>query len=58
MNRLQGEGEFEKASIIKYKIIPNLEKNLEIANKKLKSKANFLVKEIVNDEEIANIVSR
>ena len=58
MNRLQGEGEFEKASIIKYKIIPNLEKNLEIANKKLKSKANFLVKEIVDDEEIANIVSR
>ena len=58
MSRLQGEGQFEKASIIKYKDIPKIEKALKIANQNVQKKSTFLVKEEVGSSEIANIVSR
>lgn len=56
--RYQVEGEFEKASILLYKDIPELEKKLKTAEAKAKDRDSALVKENVTENEIADIVSK
>lgn len=56
--RYQIEGEYEKASILLYKDIPELEKKLKEAEKKAKDRDSSLVKENVTENEIADIVSK
>ena len=51
-------GDFERASVLKYGELPKLEKELEEKNKKLNSIENRLLKEEVTEEEIATIVSK
>lgn len=52
------EGEYEKASILLYKEIPELEKNLKSMEKDAKKNEKTLVKENVTENEIADIVSK
>lgn len=52
------EGEYEKASILLYKDIPELEKKLKAIETKAKEKESALVKENVTENEIADIVSK
>lgn len=52
------EGEYEKASILLYKDIPELEKKLKAIETKAKDKESSLVKENVTENEIADIVSK
>lgn len=49
-------GEFEKASTLQYKTIPELEKQIEVLT--TSTKANKLLKETVTENEIAAVVSR
>lgn len=56
--RYQSEGEFEKASVLLYKEIPELEKKLEAAEKIAKSRQGSLIKEDVTESEIANVVAK
>ncbi len=56
--RFQSEGEFEKASVLLYKDIPELEKKLEKAEKQAKERENSLIKEDVTETEIASIVAK
>ena len=51
-------GDFEKASELKYGELPRLQKELEEKNKELNSIENRLLKEEVTEEEIAAIVSK
>ena len=51
------KGEYEKAGELKYKIIPALDKRLEALEVK-NSKGESLISEIVDEEEIAKIISR
>ncbi|AWX42677.1 ATPase [Metamycoplasma cloacale] len=55
---MQNEGKYEQASKIKYFLIPELEKNLTEYEVKLNSRKNRLIKETVDAEEVANIVSK
>ncbi len=52
------EGEYEKASIILYKDIPELEKKIKTAEAAAKERTTSLVKENVTENEIADVVSR
>ena len=52
------EGNLEKAAELSYGKLPNLKKQLEIEEEKVKSEDLSLVHENVNEEEIAKIVSR
>ena len=54
----QREGNLEKAAELSYGKLPNLKKQLEIEEEKVKSEDLSLVHENVNEEEIAKIVSR
>ncbi|WP_022670341.1 ATP-dependent chaperone ClpB [Hippea alviniae] len=51
-------GDFEKASELKYGKLPTLQKELEEKQKELNSIENRLLKEEVTEEEVAAIVSR
>ncbi|WP_025270376.1 ATP-dependent chaperone ClpB [Hippea sp. KM1] len=51
-------GDFEKASVLKYGELPKLQKELEEKQKELNSIENRLLKEEVTEEEVAAIVSR
>ena len=51
-------GDFEKASVLKYGELPKLQNELEEKNKELNSIENRLLKEEVTEEEIAAIVSK
>ncbi|WP_035586931.1 ATP-dependent chaperone ClpB [Hippea jasoniae] len=51
-------GDFEKASELKYGELPRLTKELEEKNKQLNSIENRLLKEEVTEEEVAAIVSK
>lgn len=60
-NRAEREGDFSKAAEIRYGRIPELEKELETINKQMtemQEKGNLLVKEEVDAEDIAAIVSK
>ncbi len=52
------DGDFERASELKYGELPKLQKELEEKNKELNSIENRLLKEEVTEEEIAAIVSK
>lgn len=56
--RYQIEGEFEKASVLLYKDIPDLEAKLEQAEKQAKERQNSLIKEDVTETEIASVVAK
>ncbi len=51
-------GDFEKASILKYGELPKLTKELEEKNKQLNSLDERLLTQEITEEEVANIVSR
>lgn len=54
----QREGNLEKAAELSYSKLPELKKQLELEEEKVKKEERSLVHENVNDEEIAKIVSR
>ncbi len=54
----QREGDYEKAAELSYGKLPELKKQLEIEEDKVKSKELSLVHESVSEEEIGKIVSR
>ena len=56
--RYQNEGQYEKASVLLYKEIPDLEAKIEKIINKNKDKTSSLVKETVTEDDIANIVSK
>ncbi|CAM9120638.1 ATP-dependent Clp protease ATP-binding subunit [Mycoplasma marinum] len=58
LNRFRVEGKFEKASEIMYSRIPELKQKLEEAKAGNKSNSNTLIKEVVTESEIAQIVSK
>ncbi len=51
-------GDFEKASVLKYGDLPKLMQELEEKNKKLNAIENRLLKEEVTEEEVAAVVSK
>ena len=55
---LQSEGNYIEASKIMYVLIPELQKKLKFYENKINNKKNRLIKELVDAEEIANIVSK
>ena len=59
-SRFEREGDYEKVSEIRYKTIPDLEKKLEDQNKTLSTlqATNSMLKEVVDDEDIAHIISK
>jgi len=60
-NRAEREGDFSKAAEIRYGKIPEVEKDLDSMNAKMlemQEKGNLLVKEEVDAEDIAAIVSK
>jgi CLP-like protein (fragment) len=54
---LQSEGKYVEASKIKYVLIPELQKTLKSLEEKI-DKGNRMVKEIVDAEQVASIVSK
>lgn len=54
----QRDGNLEKAAELSYGKLPDLKKQLELEEEKVKKEERSLVHENVNDEEIAKIVSR
>lgn len=54
----QNESNYEKASELLYKGIPELEKEIENLEKNSKNSSNTLVKDTVSENEIAEIVSK
>lgn len=50
------EGDYQKASVLQYKDIPDLEE--ELRKIQAQTKDNRLLKETVTEEEIANVISR
>ncbi|ENY53670.1 ATP-dependent Clp protease ATP-binding subunit [Metamycoplasma alkalescens] len=55
---LQSEGNYLEASKIMYVLIPQLEESQKEIENKLNSLKNRLIKETIDEEEIANIVSK
>ncbi|AWX69659.1 ATP-dependent Clp protease ATP-binding subunit [[Mycoplasma] anseris] len=55
---MQNEGNYEQASKIKYILIPELEKTLLEYEQKLASRKDCLIKDTVDAEEVAQIVSK
>ena len=55
---LKRNGDYEKAGAILYGKLPNLQKELEAAEEKVKEEGHDLVHENVTDDEIAKIVSK
>ena len=58
VDRLQSEGEFEKASKILYVIIPSLKKDIEKCEKEQQAKNNNLVRDSVTANEISEVISK
>lgn len=54
----QNESNFEKASELLYKRIPDLQKEIEFLEKESKKTDDFLVRDSVGENEIAEIVSK
>ncbi|PZV99239.1 ATP-dependent Clp protease ATP-binding subunit [Metamycoplasma auris] len=55
---LQSEGKYLEASKIMYVLIPQLEESKKIIENKLSGLENRLIKETIDEEEVANIVSK
>ncbi len=58
MQRAEREGNLEKASRLKYGILPSLRKQVEDASSSAEHAGNRLLKEEVDEEDVAQIVSR
>ncbi len=59
MQKAEREYDYNKAAELKYGVIPNLKKQLEEAEAKAQEKGeNTLLRDKVNEEEIAKIISR
>ncbi len=58
ISRAERDAQFEKAAELKYGKLPALEKEISSLEEKLKSKDNSLLKEKVDAEDIAEIVSK
>ncbi len=58
VDRLQSEGEFEKASKILYVTIPSLKKDIEKCEKEQQVKNNNLVRDSVTANEISEVISK
>gem|GEM_PF-1616531 len=62
MNRklplLQSEGKYVEASKIMYVLVPELIKTRDELEQKIQSRKNRLIKEVVDAEEVADIVSK
>ncbi len=58
IEKAERNGDFEKASELKYGRMPKLSNELEEKNKELNSLENRLLKEEVTEEEIATVVSK
>jgi ATP-dependent Clp protease ATP-binding subunit ClpB len=56
--RYQLDGEYAKASEILYQKIPALQQKLTTKNKLLKESGNSLIRDTVNQDEIAEIISK
>lgn len=58
--RFEREGDYAKVSEIRYKTIPDIEKELEKKNQELSEiqSKNSMLKEAVTDEDIAHIISK
>lgn len=56
--RAQREGDLEKAARLQYGEIPELQKRIEILEKKIKEKGESLLREEVTEEDIAKVVGR
>ncbi len=56
--RLYYNGDYDKASQIKYVTIPELEKKIKLANEEDVESGNTMLKRVVDEEEITTIVSR
>ncbi|MGX9395917.1 ATP-dependent Clp protease ATP-binding subunit [Mycoplasma sp. 3341] len=57
-NVLQGNGDYVEASKILYVQIPEINKKLQEAENYIKNEKNRLLKEVVDEEEVAEIVSK
>ena len=55
---LQSEGKYVEASKIMYVLIPELQKTLKFYENKINNKKHRLIKELVDAEEVATMVSR
>ncbi|WP_373437029.1 ATP-dependent Clp protease ATP-binding subunit [Metamycoplasma equirhinis] len=55
---LQGEGKYIEASKIMYALLPELSKKRDELEKKIQSRKNRLIKDSVDAEEVADIVSK
>ena len=58
MQRAEREGNLEKASQLKYGVIPGLQRQLEEASRPVSPEQGRLLKEEVDEEDVAQIVSR
>jgi ATP-dependent Clp protease ATP-binding subunit ClpB len=58
LNLLLSQGEYEKACEIQYKAIPEEEKHIKELENKIANNPNKLLSEVVDEEEVAEIVSR
>ena len=58
MLRAEREGNLEKASQLKYGVLPGLQKQVEEASRPASGGATRLLKEEVDEEDVADIVSR
>ncbi len=58
MEIAERNGDFEKASILKYGELPKLQKELEEYNKKLETLGERMLREEVTEDDIAQIVSK
>ncbi|MDC8918959.1 AAA family ATPase [Metamycoplasma hyosynoviae] len=58
LNILQGDGNYVEASKIMYVLIPSLQSQLKEYETKISKKKNRLVKETVDEEEVADVVSK
>ncbi|MGE5247300.1 MAG: ATP-dependent chaperone ClpB [Verrucomicrobiota bacterium] len=58
MHRAEREGNLEKASQLKYGVLPELQRQFEAASRKASQEQGRLLKEEVDEEDVAQIVSR
>ncbi|MGA8752311.1 ATP-dependent chaperone ClpB [Candidatus Deferrimicrobium sp.] len=58
MQRAEREGNLEKASQLKYGVLPSLRKQVEEASRAAEGSKDRLLKEEVDEEDVAQIVSR
>lgn len=58
ISKVEREAQFEKAAELKYGRLPELEKNLKLLEEKIKNNTSAILKEKVDAEDIAEIISR